>query len=451
MNDVGHNDPAAARALEGMREYEAGVIKEQAGRDDAIAGIIKYGAGLIEGRAGKSNNEFGDWIVAQELDRHPIFEERQERSAAMQVAEIMAHVAKETVDGTATVNPFRGCPNSRPTNIMKWWRKKHGTLWTMAEAKKVGERAAILLRERRDRLNERVGRVHVTAWLERLARDPFAFLMADDDHIYERALDSLEVEFGLRAEPPKPASATPSPVQAAPAPAPPAAAKAAPPQDRVQQAADRAEVQTLQKEVWRLRDKLDQLSTYLVEKPQPKAEDRPFAQYRYWQLPETIERRPKDVPPRQFVDPAADDPAFALRKEEFEQWLVRRREGLELQFQAREAELKKAFDDKVKARIEARMKEGPFAADWEDDPRTGRLKKTISELRARLAREVKLFDERLTEKTGAMPRTIFTALVNCLHTDRPTPTDKQRDEAIGQLTQWYQKATKRPTLEGAAP
>ena len=24
---------------------------------------------------------------------------------------------------------------------MKWWRKKHGTLWTTAEAKKIGERA----------------------------------------------------------------------------------------------------------------------------------------------------------------------------------------------------------------------------------------------------------------------------------------------------------------------
>lgn len=90
------------------------------------------------------------------------------------------------------------------------------------------------------------------------------------------------------------------------------------------------------------------------------------------------------------------------------------------------------------------MKKGPFTADWEDDPRTARLKKTISELRSRLAYELKLFDERLTEKTGAMPRTLFTALVNCLHTDGPMPTDKQREEALGLLTQWKRDQRERP-------
>ena len=60
----------------------------------------------------------------------------------MQIAEIVAHIAKETVDGTATVNPFRGCPNSRPTNIIRWWRGKHPNLLTMAHAKTIGERAA---------------------------------------------------------------------------------------------------------------------------------------------------------------------------------------------------------------------------------------------------------------------------------------------------------------------
>lgn len=60
--------------------------------------------------------------------------------------------------------------------------------------------------------------------------------------------------------------------------------------------------------------------------------------------------------------------------------------------------MEKGFEAKVKARVEEQMKKGPFAADWKDDPRTARLKKTISELRSRLAYEVKLFDERLTEK-----------------------------------------------------
>ena len=89
------------------------------------------------------------------------------------------------------------------------------------------------------------------------------------------------------------------------------------------------------------------------------------------------------------------------------------------------------------------MKKGPFAADWEDDPRTARLKKTISELRSRLAYEVKLFDERLTEKTGAMPRTVLIALVKCLHPDKETPTVEQRTEAFGLLTQWARAAGER--------
>ena len=113
----GHNDRAAVRALEGIREYQAGVTKEQAGRDDAIAGIIKYGAGLIEGRGQLSDKAFGEWVRAQGLDATPPFNERQERAAAQQIAAISS-------DGTTTVTSFEGCPHSRPTNIMRWWRAK---------------------------------------------------------------------------------------------------------------------------------------------------------------------------------------------------------------------------------------------------------------------------------------------------------------------------------------
>ncbi len=57
-----------------------------------------------------------------------------------------------------------------------------------------------------------------------------------------------------------------------------------------------------------------------------------------------------------LVDPSEDttrDPAFVLRREEFEQWLVRRREALEFSYLAREAERAKGFEAKVKARVEA--------------------------------------------------------------------------------------------------
>jgi hypothetical protein len=109
--------------------------------------------------------------------------------------------------------------------------------------------------------------------------------------------------------------------------------------------------------VWRLRDKLDQLAIFLVKEPPPKAEDRPATRWA-WPIPDVWERRPKDVPPRQIADPGADltgDPAFALRKEEFEQWLVRRKEVLEMRYAAKQDELAKSFEAKVKARVEARM------------------------------------------------------------------------------------------------
>jgi hypothetical protein len=95
---------------------------------------------------------------------------------------------------------------------------------------------------------------------------------------------------------------------------------------------------------------------YLADCPPAKAEDRPLAKHRYWPLPDNLsERRPKDVASRQIVAPAADvinDPVFALRKEEFEQWLVTRREALEAKYVAEHEPRIKAL---VKAAVERRM------------------------------------------------------------------------------------------------
>ena len=151
-------------------------------------------------------------------------------------------------------------------------------------------------------------------------------------------------------------------------------------------------------------------------------------------------KRPEHVGPQQLTSPSADirnDPAFALRREEFEQWLARRKETLEDDFAKRKAELEKGFEDKVKERVK---KAPPVAVDWENDPRTARLKQANADLRAKNIRLTKHFEERLEAKTGAMPRATFAALVNCLHTDREEmPSKKQRDEALGLLTQWKQK------------
>ena len=109
---VGHNqppDPDGERGREAIRDYDASVAKEQANRDDAIAAAARYGAVLIAGRARcRSNNEFGDWIKAQGLASDGLFRIRQERQAAMQIAEIMAHVAKDYCQ------PLRGLPELAP-------------------------------------------------------------------------------------------------------------------------------------------------------------------------------------------------------------------------------------------------------------------------------------------------------------------------------------------------
>ena len=175
--------------------------------------------------------------------------------------------------------------------------------------------------------------------------------------INERQTITLRTVRRKIGAPPRPA--TP---KAAPAPAPKVMPQAetirsadAPKADpSIAAAADRAEVATLRAEVWALRDRLAQLAIFLGDEVLPNAENRPFVRNRAWPL-WPMEKRPKDAPPKRIVNPPANDPAFALRKEEFEQWLVRRRETLEQEFIDRKAELEKGFEAKVKARVEAEM------------------------------------------------------------------------------------------------
>ena len=314
-DDTGHGrnlDPDAERGLEAMRDYEIGIAKERAGfeqakigRDQAIGAAVRYGQALIDGRARRnlSNNDFGDWIHASRLDRTPPFDQRQERAAAQQIAEIaLKHVAS-TVDGNSTGNPFDGCPHSRPTNIMRWWRGKQ----------------------------------------PKPAPEPRA--------------SAAETVRAAAPEKPEP---SPTPTAPTPASAAPKAASVAP--DRMtQRAADNAEIETLKKELaartqelWDARDALDQLAIYLKEHPQPKAENRPVNHLRAWPLRFYSIRRPKGSY-REIIDPQPNDPAFAIRKEEFEQWFVRRREALEHLYEAKDAERKKAFDAKVRERVEAQL------------------------------------------------------------------------------------------------
>lgn len=114
----------AERALSAVRAYEAGIAKQHEGRAAAVAAVIEYGAALIEGRisCGQDDTRFGRWIVERGLDQTKPFDEQQERTAAMKIAQISAQ-------GTRTLGE---CPRARPTNIMTWWRdqqrKKNGVI-----------------------------------------------------------------------------------------------------------------------------------------------------------------------------------------------------------------------------------------------------------------------------------------------------------------------------------
>ena len=151
----GHNHPleiAAERGLAAMRDYKTGRAKEQAGRDDAIAAIVEYGKALSVGRdlCGADNNAFSDWIHRVGLDREKPFHDRQERSAALQIAKIVA----ETVDGNGPVNPFTGCGCSRPTDIMGWWRLEQEEK-ALAGEELIGETAKAVVQGRLARVAKR--------------------------------------------------------------------------------------------------------------------------------------------------------------------------------------------------------------------------------------------------------------------------------------------------------
>ena len=121
-NEEAQLKAAIREAFAAMNAYQADVAQEQvhagkaqASRDSAIANAIRCGAALNIGRAihATDDNTFHGWVKHTGSDQMPPFDERRERSAAMQMARIAG-------DGT-TVTPFAGCPYSRPTNCMKWF------------------------------------------------------------------------------------------------------------------------------------------------------------------------------------------------------------------------------------------------------------------------------------------------------------------------------------------
>jgi hypothetical protein len=108
-------DALAEKAREKIEDWHKGDKTEKSGKAAKKLAVIEYGAVLLEGR-GKhlSDKVFGQWIKASKLDTPP-YRDHQERSNAMRVAELTV--------GSAPYSSFDACPNTTPSDMLKWARK----------------------------------------------------------------------------------------------------------------------------------------------------------------------------------------------------------------------------------------------------------------------------------------------------------------------------------------
>jgi len=103
-------DRAVQRAQTAMATY----AKHQHG---TLSAVLDYAKALQEGRnLHKSNKAFGRWVVENELNVGDPWNDASERSKAMQLVSILGNLPK--IDLTE-------CPNTRPSNIMKWLRVEY--------------------------------------------------------------------------------------------------------------------------------------------------------------------------------------------------------------------------------------------------------------------------------------------------------------------------------------
>lgn len=103
--------------MKAMADYSAGLADENLGKARAILAVIDYGEALLEGRKDRSNAAFKQWVNDNKLDAGKPWDQFQERSCAMKIASL--------VIGSVPITAFDACPNTRPTHIMKWYRKMH--------------------------------------------------------------------------------------------------------------------------------------------------------------------------------------------------------------------------------------------------------------------------------------------------------------------------------------
>lgn len=113
---------AERKATTAMTAYEAGLADIVNGRQKAIRAVIDYGAALLEGRNEHPDNKaFAEWVATNKLDQGKPWDARRERTSAMQIAEIVRE--------SSLPDAFAGCPNTRPNDIIGWYRRQHPELF----------------------------------------------------------------------------------------------------------------------------------------------------------------------------------------------------------------------------------------------------------------------------------------------------------------------------------
>ena len=128
------------RAMHAKEEYAKG-------RQHAVEAVIEFGAALLEGRNAFPNNKaFAVWVTDTALDQGDPWSDPRERSSAMQIAGV--------VFGNGPEDIFKDCPRTRPSDMMKWYRKQHpGSVRPKAPAKKKAAQLKLVLNEEQQLAN----------------------------------------------------------------------------------------------------------------------------------------------------------------------------------------------------------------------------------------------------------------------------------------------------------
>lgn len=125
----------AAKAKHAIAEYAGVTSGARRGQKIAFAAILEYGDALADGRkACKGKVAFGEWVRSNGLAAGDPWADASERSHAMRIASIWA----------TAQDAFAGCPHTRPSHIMAWYRKQHPSPLREDKAKATAKAARVI-------------------------------------------------------------------------------------------------------------------------------------------------------------------------------------------------------------------------------------------------------------------------------------------------------------------